>query len=286
MLHLLGKNNLEYFEIGIGFNYDYEFPYLHDHDFWEFVYTRQPLIHCINNQRYEIEPNSILIIKPTDCHSIKAVEPPINPNKEPTHLNLKISTEKLFELLSVFGASITKKINSIVFPIISVKGDELNFFNKNLNNIIWSQDDVYRCVIIKMVIMYICLKNFEKIFSIPSNAATEVPDEIKKIALKLGSPAYFTSNLTDIIADAKYSKMQLSRLFKKYFSKTMFEYFLNAKISYAQNKLTLTDASILNIANEIGFSLSHFDHVFRAFVGISPNEFRKLYGKINLTNDS
>ena len=130
-----------------------------------------------------------------------------------------------------------------------------------------------------MVIMYICLKIFEKIFSLPSNAAPDIPAAIKEIALKLSSPVYFTSNLTDIISNIKYSKMQISRLFKKYFSKTMHDYFLNAKISYAQTKLTLTDTSILDIANEIGFSLSHFDHIFKSILGLSPNEYRKLYSK-------
>lgn len=270
----LAKENLEFYDHGVGYNFDYEFPFAHTHDYWEFVYTVQPLKHSINGRRVDIDSDCIFIVKPSDLHSIAAMPPPVNPHKEPTHLNLKITEEKLLELLSIFDISLSEKIHQSIFPVLHMKGDDLTFFKTNLNNILWSNDVMYKCSIIKMVIVYICLKNFETVFSLPANAAPNIPEEIKQVATKLHSPAYFDQNITDIIAETGYSKMQLSRLFKKYFSKTMYDYFLDAKLGYAQNKLILSNESVLSIANEIGFSLSHFDHVFRIKFGISPLSFR------------
>jgi transcriptional regulator GlxA family with amidase domain len=46
-------------------------------------------------------------------------------------------------------------------------------------------------------------------------------------------------------------------------------------MSYAKNLLVSTDSSILDIAISVGFSLSHFDHVFKNFYHITPSEARE-----------
>ena len=102
MYKLLAKNNLEFYDKGVGYNYDYEFPYMHTHDYWEFVYTVFPINHSINGERVEIPADRVFVIKPSDKHSISAVQPPVNPHKEPTHINLKITPEKLKEMLAVY----------------------------------------------------------------------------------------------------------------------------------------------------------------------------------------
>ena len=274
MYKLLAKDNLEFLDKGIGYNYDYEFPYMHTHDYWEFVYTVNPIKHSINGERIDIGADCIFVVKPTDRHSISAMPPPVNPRKEPTHLNLKITNDKLTEMLAVYDLPISGGLEHYTFPVMEIKGDDQTFFKTNINNIIWSQNREYRCSVIKMVIMYICLKNFGTMFSLPPNTAPSIPEEIKKVATKLNSPAFFNQNIAEITEETGYSKMQLSRLFKKYFSKTMYDYFIDAKLMYAQNKLVLSDANILSIASDIGFSLSHFDHVFRSRYGKSPLEFR------------
>ena len=274
MYKLLAKNNLEFYDKGVGYNYDYEFPYMHTHDYWEFVYTVFPINHSINGERVEIPADRVFVIKPSDKHSISAVQPPVNPHKEPTHINLKITPEKLKEMLAVYDFPLSEKLETRDFPVLEINGDEQTYFKTNLNNIIWSRNAEYQSAVIKMMIMYICLKNFGNVFSLPPNTAPNIPDEIKKVAKKLTSPAFFNQNITEITEETGYSKMQLSRLFKKYFSKTMYDYFLDAKLMYAQNKLLLSDANILSIASDIGFSLSHFDHVFRAKYGKSPIEYR------------
>lgn len=70
----------------------------------------------------------------------------------------------------------------------------------------------------------------------------------------------------------------LSRLFKEEVQMGISEYIRTEKIEVAKNKLKYTDDSYMDIANILAFSSqSHFGKVFRAFVGMTPKEYRDRY---------
>ncbi|PWM02727.1 MAG: hypothetical protein DBY05_01515 [Clostridiales bacterium] len=71
------------------------------------------------------------------------------------------------------------------------------------------------------------------------------------------------------------------RLHKKITGKTIVEHLTETRMAYATHLLATTDMSILEIAMEIGYnSLSHFNHLFKKYYNISPNEYKQHPDKL------
>ena len=262
------KDNIEFASLGIGFNYNYEFIYLHTHDYWEFVYFEKEALHLHNKKRYTIPAHSVLIIKPTDHHAIVGTSK--TNDFSPTHLNLKITPECLQELL----APLDENLYNLLLTSPSFSPITLIHFKK-MNNGIYSlltQSPIPKATMIKKLILSI-IENYESVLY-KNNGLSHLPDYIQQLTLDLSTPENFTATLQDILKKYPYSYMQLSRIFTKHHKQTLGDYFLKQKMSYAKNLLVSTDSSILDIAISVGFSLSHFDHVFKSFYHITPSEFR------------
>ena len=68
----------------------------------------------------------------------------------------------------------------------------------------------------------------------------------------------------------------LHRLFREYTSRTMKEHLQRIRIQHAQELLTETRKSVLEIAGEVGFSnTQQFQQLFRRIVGMKPLEYRR-----------
>ena len=87
--------------------------------------------------------------------------------------------------------------------------------------------------------------------------------------------------------DAEHSLQKLSRQFylnefklkkgfKSHFQTTVFGYLRKKRMEYAKSLLLQSDASILEIANRVGYSNpSHFTRAFREIYGVNPGKLRK-----------
>ena len=68
----------------------------------------------------------------------------------------------------------------------------------------------------------------------------------------------------------------LHRLFREYTSRTMKEHLQRIRIQHAQELLAETRKSVLEIADEVGFSnTQQFQQLFRRIVGMKPLEYRR-----------
>ena len=269
MIFMNAEDNIEFAALGIGFNYNYEFIYLHTHDYWEFVYFEKEVLHLHNKKKYLIPAHSVLIIKPSDHHAIIGTSK--NNDFSPTHLNLKITTSRLQELL----APLDENLYNLLLSSPSFRPITLIHFKK-MNNGIYSlltQSPIPKATIIKKLILSI-IESYEGLLY-KNNELSHLPDYIQQLTLDLSTPENFTSTLQDILKKYPYSYMQLSRIFNKHHKQTLGNYFVEQKMSYAKNLLISTDSSILDIAISIGFSLSHFDHVFKNIYHVTPSEFRE-----------
>ncbi len=75
-----------------------------------------------------------------------------------------------------------------------------------------------------------------------------------------------------------YSRSQLTRLMKKNFGKTPWEYINDLRMSYAYNRLAFTNIKTGDIADKCGFeSLSHFSNAFKKQFGVTPSKIRKKH---------
>ena len=83
-------------------------------------------------------------------------------------------------------------------------------------------------------------------------------------------------SLADLLADAHMSKSYFLRLFRRYMGTTPYNYLVNFRITQAKELLVLTDHSVSEIAQEVGFGdASNFSTRFAKATGQSPLQYRK-----------
>jgi AraC family transcriptional regulator len=90
----------------------------------------------------------------------------------------------------------------------------------------------------------------------------------------------FSDNLTIAgIAEAvSIHPVHLVTVFRKHYRCTIGEYIRQLRIEYACHHLSLSDASLVEIALAAGFSdQSHFSKTFKNFTGMSPGRFRASF---------
>ncbi len=82
-------------------------------------------------------------------------------------------------------------------------------------------------------------------------------------------------NLKSLAAEAGLSAFHFSRVFKQSTGSSPSDYFIQLKMAEARRLLRETEASIIQIALDLGYSSpSHFAQVFRRQVGVSPRDYR------------
>ena len=79
-----------------------------------------------------------------------------------------------------------------------------------------------------------------------------------------------------LLTSAHMSKSYFLRLFRRYMGTTPYNYLVNFRITQAKELLVLTDRSISEIAQEVGFGdASNFSTRFAKATGQSPMQYRK-----------
>mgnify|MGYP000820980208 CR=1 FL=1 len=82
--------------------------------------------------------------------------------------------------------------------------------------------------------------------------------------------------LADLLAEAHMSKSYFLRLFRRYMGTTPYNYLVNFRITQAKELLVLTDHSVGEIAQKVGFGdASNFSTRFAKATGQSPLQYRK-----------
>ncbi|MBT2767642.1 helix-turn-helix transcriptional regulator [Stenotrophomonas sp. ISL-67] len=83
-------------------------------------------------------------------------------------------------------------------------------------------------------------------------------------------------NLTRLATDAGMSLSHFSRTFRKATGVAPSQYFIHLRMETARQLLLGSDSSILSIALDVGYNNpSHFTHVFKRHVGVTPREYRE-----------
>ncbi|MDD5676037.1 MAG: AraC family transcriptional regulator, partial [Chitinivibrionales bacterium] len=83
-------------------------------------------------------------------------------------------------------------------------------------------------------------------------------------------------NVDKLAGQCFMSVRTFTRLFRKAFGKSPYEYVTNLRINFARLSLSSTDTPITNIAFSSGFkTLSNFNKSFRKSTGFAPRNYRK-----------
>jgi AraC family transcriptional regulator len=84
-------------------------------------------------------------------------------------------------------------------------------------------------------------------------------------------------SLFELASEAGVHPVHLAREFRRHFCCTAGEYVRRLRVDFACRTLLETDAALIEIAMDAGFSdQSHFTRTFRAAMGLPPAQFRKL----------
>ena len=88
--------------------------------------------------------------------------------------------------------------------------------------------------------------------------------------------------LTGIANQFYISPYYLSRLFKKSINLSLIEYINGVRIKAAQNLIEKSNDSISEVAEKTGFmTTAHFRRVFKDATGLSPQQYRQYYKRVN-----
>lgn len=104
-----------------------------------------------------------------------------------------------------------------------------------------------------------------------------IPLWIEHMLVTLSDPLISDISIKkEIASSSNYSYSSMIRLFKQYTGYTIIEYIHIKKIEYASDLLSYSDKKILEIASLLGYeSLSHFNHLFKRYTGMTPSQCRK-----------
>ena len=89
-----------------------------------------------------------------------------------------------------------------------------------------------------------------------------------------------TITLTELADTVHLEKVYFAKKFKKVMGLAPMEYLRNARIEQAKEWMAVTDKSITQIAEELGFqTLQHFSAVFLKATGLSPRKYRQMLSR-------
>lgn len=218
---------------------------------------------------FPLNKNSLFFIGDNTSHY---TIPDIPTKYERTKIFIKKDTFNiLLESLSESGFKTLFQKNTLIGGQLSEENADIvkNLLLDAKNQI---NSDVFTAVLLSVTIR---LLSFIKQFS----THTETPktnDHIAKAITFINER--IRDNITiDDIANASYlSKYHFCRKFKDIIGLTVMDYLLLTRLSLAKNKLILTNLSITEISESLGFSsASYFSNTFKSHFGTTPLAYRK-----------
>ncbi|MFA9464890.1 MAG: AraC family transcriptional regulator [Velocimicrobium sp.] len=101
-----------------------------------------------------------------------------------------------------------------------------------------------------------------------------------RIAKQFIAENYNTSiSLEEVSGMIGFNPAYFSTLFKKETGKNFTEYITEIRVQNAKQIIVKTNMDISDVAVEVGYSdLKYFSKLFKKITGVSPSEYRKLYG--------
>ena len=83
-------------------------------------------------------------------------------------------------------------------------------------------------------------------------------------------------SIAEIAAQVEFSESHFMRYFKENMGTSFVDYLREYRLDMAARLLLVSDASIISIAEEVGFdNLSYFNRAFKKKYGITPSQYRK-----------
>ena len=256
---------------------DFQEVPLHWHEEMEIIYIKKGHGYVtVDFKQYKVSGSTIILILPGQLHSIEQYDD-LSMEYENIIFNVGMLLPRIEDISSTnflrpfLNGQITVPS---VFTIVSEHYDALAACLDACDEINKTKPEGYD--------LYIKGKLFEFFFVLSSRCRNEKNPRIIrslgkiKIILKFVENNYMHKISVSEVADrVDFSESHFMRYFKENMGTSFVEYLRDYRLTMAARLLLVSDSTILNIAEEVGFdNLSYFNRAFKKKYGVTPREYR------------
>ncbi|WP_297426817.1 AraC family transcriptional regulator [Clostridium sp.] len=254
----------------------------HWHNHMEIIYILDGYLEVhINNSKYLIEKDQLIVISPRDIHSTA--------NKDS---NTSILLQIPYELLE----DSIKDVQNVYFKCNPYMEDNNYFIYQNdIKVLLKSFSEIYKNKPLGYKLKINSLI-YDLLFILVSHFSTSLPklnmqktirylDRLELITKYVKSHYTECISLDDISAHAGLNPEYFSRFFKKYMGTTFLKYLNSIRLEHFYTDLINTDYSITELIEKNGFTnYKMFMKLFKDTYGYTPSKTRKLVLEANFKN--
>ena len=245
------------------------------HDFHEVTLTVQGhQVISLGGRSIPLESGDLIWVRPDEVHDKSGF-------RDCTQLNLSFTQGTVDSMLAYFDDDRTTALvrSGEAMPVLHLTAaqqadirkalDRLNFLSSRDISMARVQMRILLCQVLGYYAQYVR-------DTAGTVQAQPLPQWLSLLLWELESPDRLSSTLDDLAEMSKKNKAYLSRSFRKYLDATPTQYLNRLRLEYAENLLSHTDKSIVEVSSESGFdNLSHFYHQFQKKNGVSPKAWRR-----------
>lgn len=251
--------------------------HLHSHDFIEFFYIISGSIsHSCNEETSTLSTGDAVLIFPKVQHRFKRTEPCL-------YRNFCITIEEFKICCSFLGENVFKAVSAYNHIPAKLELHTIDFLESQVKYVsrhLSEEDDAVSKIKMLTVVTINCFFRNNDPFQKSS---------FKNNGVDVVAPQWFLDILTlfdkyDVIKygipELKkyifYSYSYVCRSFNKYLGKSLLNYLNEIRLEHSKYLLRNTRYSILEIANNIGFSsVGYYNKIFKKYYNITPTAYRK-----------
>ncbi len=256
----------------------------HIHDFYSVIlFSKESSLLKVNNDSYNIQPQSICLIAPHQIHSYEGLE-----NMEGSVFlfcqDFYVEEFSYLRLLNTFFCT-SRITGSICRPCINLSENEFT----EINGILKSIDLEYEnpssfndsAVIIRSLLNILLLK-LSRYYHSDQEESNHTDSIIIYKVSQLVDSYFTTEHNTGFYASAfNISEKQLNEICKKHFNCGLKNILTDRLMHEARKLLLTTELSVAEISYKLNFEdNSYFTKVFKKQTRLTPKKFRDLHKKL------
>lgn len=232
-------------------------------DFW---------LYYINGREYGLDKNTVCLVNSMDIHRLEPQS--VVTDSKIVAFTLIISYD--------FLRTLVPDIDSIFFRLEHAEEiAAVQAILYRMAEIYYKKESVYwKAMVMEQVcrlICYLCEHCRYSRNSLPHPVAKNT-EQIRRIIEYIQE--HYTENITqqEVAAKFYFSREHFARLFKKYTNYTFKEYLTRYRLMQAEELLSGSCQSVLEIAMTVGFNdVKQFIQAFRKYYNVTPLQFRKSH---------
>lgn len=228
-------------------------------------------MHYINGHYHKMLQNDFAVILPGAEHRFDLT----SEKSESMHLVLSITPKLAVQIVQILSPELLDKLEGKPYFHGHMSA-------KDVQTLVALGNEMLICPYFeteyKQTIPIVAFVEFIKIM-ISQNRISQksYPEWFKDLIMQMNRIETFDFSIENLCKITGYSHSQLLRHFKTYTGRTVNRYISDVKLDYSCSLLKYTNNTTLEICMKLGFySLSHFNHLFKAKFGLTPSEYRKL----------